>query len=240
SLSLSQLTSSILPYTTFFRSERLAEQFVYFNDDMFLTKPVKKEDFFKDGLPRDVAVPNPTPSRSRLGIGCAISNNMEIINTTFNKRKSIRRNFLKWFNLFYGIQVIDSICMIPCKHFASFSTRHIPHPYLKSTFKEGWENEEEILNKTSKSKFRSNDNVNQWLMRYWQLASGNFQPGKVKDGKNFMLTNHNEEALRSIKNQKYKMICLNDTVKITEFEKVKNEIINSFEGILDEKSDFEI
>lgn len=218
----------------------LAEQFVYFNDDTFIIRPVKKRDFFKNGKPVDVAVPNPTPSRSRLGIGCAISNNMEIINTTFNKRKSIRRNFLKWFNLFYGIQVIGSICMIPWKHFASFSTRHIPHPYLKSTFKEVWENEEEILNKTSKSKFRSKDNVNQWLMRYWQLASGNFQPGKVKDGKNFMLTNHNEEALRSIKNQKYKMICLNDTVKITEFEKVKNEIINSFEGILDEKSDFEI
>ena len=72
----------------------LAEQFVYFNDDMFITKPVTKEDFFKNGLPRDVAIPNPTPSTQRLGIGCAISNNMEIINTRFNKRESIKRNFL--------------------------------------------------------------------------------------------------------------------------------------------------
>ena len=31
----------------------LAEQFVYFNDDMFLNKPVKPEFFFKDGLPKD-------------------------------------------------------------------------------------------------------------------------------------------------------------------------------------------
>src|SRR5699024_7558473 len=55
----------------------LAEQFVYFNDDMFITKPVSETDFFKDGLPRDVAIPNPSPSTQRLGIGCAISNNME-------------------------------------------------------------------------------------------------------------------------------------------------------------------
>jgi len=72
----------------------LAEQFIYFNDDMFITKPVKKSDFFNNGLPKDVAVFNPTPSTQRLGIGCAISNNMEIINTRFNKRESVRKNFL--------------------------------------------------------------------------------------------------------------------------------------------------
>src|SRR5699024_7316762 len=87
----------------------LTEQFVYFNDDTFIIRPVKKEDFFKNGKPVDVAIPNPTPSRSRLGIGCAISNNMEIINTTFEKRKSIRRNLLKWYNLSYGKQMIASV-----------------------------------------------------------------------------------------------------------------------------------
>src|SRR5699024_690064 len=37
------------------RIKGLSEQFVFFNDDMFLLKPVKKEDFFKNGLPRDIA-----------------------------------------------------------------------------------------------------------------------------------------------------------------------------------------
>src|SRR5699024_2743224 len=119
-------------------------------------------------------------------------------------------------------------------------TRHIPHSYLKKTFEEVWEKEKKVLSETSKSKFRSKENVNQWLMRYWQLASGNFHPGKPKDGKNFMLTDHNPEALKSIEKQKYKMICLNDTIKIREFEKVKNEIINSFETILNRKSKFEL
>src|SRR5699024_4726096 len=43
----------------------LAEQFVYFNDDIFITKPVKKTDFFVKGLPKDSAIPNPCPSTQR-------------------------------------------------------------------------------------------------------------------------------------------------------------------------------
>lgn len=222
------------------RIPNLEEKFVYFNDDMFITKSVDKNDFFKNGLPRDVAIPNPTPSTQRLGIGCAISNNMEIINTRFNKKKSIKKNFFKWYNFRYKKQIIASICMIPWKNFASFSSTHIPHSYLKSTFDEVWEKEFEVLTKTSQSRFRSKDNVNQWLMRYWQLASGNFEPRSVKDGKNFMLSDENEDAINAIKNQKYKLICLNDTVKITNFKKVKEDIKKAFEYILPEKSDFEM
>ena len=40
----------------FHRIPELSEQFVYFNDDMFLLKSVKEEDFFKDGLPRDCCI----------------------------------------------------------------------------------------------------------------------------------------------------------------------------------------
>ena len=36
------------------RIQGLSRQFVYFNDDMFLTAPVTKEMFFKNDLPRDI------------------------------------------------------------------------------------------------------------------------------------------------------------------------------------------
>lgn len=222
------------------RIPELTEQFVYFNDDMFITKHVKKEDFFKKNLPRDVSIPNPTPSTSRLGIGCIISNNMEIINTTFNKRKTIRNNFLKWFNPLYKKHIVASIAMIPWNNFASFLSTHIPHSYLKSTFEEVWDQEEIILSQTSKSKFRNPSNVNQWLMRYWQIASGKFIPRNINDGMLFMLKEDNPEAINAIEKQKYKLICLNDTVQITEFEKQKEEIKSAFEKILPDKSEFEL
>ena len=40
----------------FHRIPGLAEKFVYFNDDMFLLRPVEPEIFFKNGLPRDCCI----------------------------------------------------------------------------------------------------------------------------------------------------------------------------------------
>src|SRR5699024_8520881 len=183
---------------------------------------------------------NPTPSNSRVVIGCTITNNMEIINTTFNKKKEVRRNLTKWFNPLYKKHMIASFCMIPWNNFAAFLSTHIPHSYLKSAFEEVWEAEKQIMEETSSSRFRNKNNVNQWLIRYWQLASGNFSPRNINDGKNFMLSNDNDMALFAIKNQKYKLICLNDTVNITEFDRVKREIQEAFNVILFDKSSFEL
>ena len=218
----------------------LAEQFVYFNDDTFLTRPVKKEDFFKNGLPRDEAIPNPTPTISRIGVGCAISNNMEIINTTFDKRKLMKKNIFKWLHPAYKHKNIAFLCMLPWKHFACFATTHLPLSYLKSTFEEVWEKEEQVLEETSKSKFRSKDNVNQWVMRYWQLVKGRFIPRNINFGRSFMLKNNNNEALKAIELQKYSMICLNDTVEIKDFKKEKELIKKAFDKHLSEISSFEI
>lgn len=218
----------------------LAEQFVYFNDDMFITKPVTEKDFFKNGLPLDVAIPDPCPSTKRLGIGCAISNNMEIINTRFNKRESIKKNLFKWYNLKYKKHILASIAMIPWSNFASFLSTHIPHSYLKSTFEEVWEKESKILEETSKSRFRNKENVNQWLMRYWQIAAGDFIPRNINDGKNFMLSDNNDPVITAISNQTYKLICLNDTVEVRKFDSVKNEINLAFDKILPSKSEYEL
>src|SRR5699024_6862853 len=164
---------------------------------------------------------------------------MEIINTTFNKRESMRKNFFKWFHPLYKHKNIASICLLPWTKFASFATVHLPLSYLKSTFEEVWEQEEAILSETSKSKFRNKNDVNQWIMRYWQLASGNFMPRNINFGKSYMLKNDNDNALLAIERQKYKMICLNDTDEIKDSEAVKKSIINSFNKILPKKSKFE-
>src|SRR5699024_5818887 len=135
--------------------------------------------------------------------------------------------------------MIASFCMIPWNNFAAFLSTHIPHSYLKSTFEEVWEAEMKIMEETSSSRFRNKNNVNQWLIRYWQLASGNFSPRNINDDKNFMLKDKNNDAINAIEKQKYKMICLNDTVDIVNFDKVKSDIINSFELILSKKSKYE-
>ncbi|MDR1570011.1 MAG: hypothetical protein LBS72_05935 [Oscillospiraceae bacterium] len=42
-----------------------------------------------------------------------------------------------------------------------------------------------------------------------------------------------------MKNQKYKMICINDTPTVTNFEEQKRTIQNCFDSILPDRSSFE-
>ena len=95
----------------------LSEQFVYFNDDTFLTSPVSKERFFKHGLPRDLAVIDVI---SIGGIEHILVNNLRIINQYFSKKRQIKKNVLKWFNPKYNLYNLKTTCLLPWKHLVDF------------------------------------------------------------------------------------------------------------------------
>ena len=50
----------------------------------------------------------------------------------------------------------------------------------------------------------------------------------------------NRELYDTIRNQKKRMICINDTCTQEEFEEAKPKVIECFEKILPEKSSFEL
>ena len=123
--------------------------------------------------------------------------------------------------------------------FLGFNVYHLPISYLKTTFNEVWEEESEILKETMSYKFRNNrDSVNHWLFEYWQFAKGEFVQRSSKFGKAFTIDDKNLD--NAIIKQKYKMICINDSIKLKNFDKRKEEIIKDFEIILPNKSSFEI
>ena len=39
-----------------------------------------------------------------------------------------------------------------------------------------WSKETELLEEVSTHKFRQKDDINHWLIRYWQLCTGHFNP----------------------------------------------------------------
>ena len=55
----------------------------------------------------------------------------------------------------------------------------------------------------------------------------------------YEISDNNEEIINSLKNHSYKMICLNDSIKINNFDKVKSELTEVFEELLNSKSKFE-
>jgi len=223
------------------RIKGLSDHFVYFNDDMFIIKPVKKNDFFKQGLPRDTGVLVPMMSLFRNSTMPNVATVMEVINTTYSKQEMFKKDLFKWINPLYGKFLIRTLTMLPYKQFSGFLNLHIPNSYLKNTFEEIWKDEHDILDTTCKNKFRTAKDVNQQLPKYKQLVEGNFKPRSPFIGKTFNFTNKNDDIVHCIKKQKYKMICINDngSEKVNEFEKEKQVIRNAFDLILHQKSSFE-
>lgn len=224
-----------------FRLEELSENFVLFNDDQFIINDVKENDFYKNDLPVEYyseclnisLVPNDTYSHNLL-------NNMCIINKYFSKRKMYKENFFKYVNYKYGIKGnISTLLLLPFKNFSMIENQHLAVPIKKSTISKLWELEHNTFNTSSLNRFRNLTDVTQFLARYYQLCTGKFYPRNYKFGKSFALNNNIEEVIRDIETNKYKTICLNDTIDVTEFEKVKESVIEMFEKLYPDKSEFE-
>ena len=225
----------------FHRINGLADHFVYFNDDQFIIRPMKPEDFFRNGLPCDVFSLN-TICFKYATIGHILASNIEIINAHFKKNAQFRQNITKWLNYHYGFRCLArTMLLMPWSYFSGFYYQHIPCAYLKQTYELLWELEGNRLEETCLCKFRGKTNVNQWIMEFWQLASGAFFPTTPNRGHCYNIKERNfKAALRAVRNQKYMLLCLNDTPKTKGFEKKKEKIKSAFERVFPEKSSYEI
>lgn len=223
------------------RIQGLSEKFVYFNDDIFMLKKVKPKDFFENGLPKDVAVLKPNISRFRHSTSAIESNNLEIINSLYNKNEIIKKNPFKWFNIKYRTDLLHTFLQMPYSKFTGFLNQHLSNSYLKETYIKLWEKEYEILDKTCKNKFRNGRDVNQWLFKYTQIVEGKFIPKNINFGRTYAFTNKNMDIYKALKNKKYKVICVNDNGKepIINYQDEKRKLINRFDDLLPQKSKYE-
>lgn len=217
----------------------LAEHFVYFNDDFYIINYIRKERFFKNGLPCDIAVfdcnlPWSTWYKT-------LKNNIRIINRHFDKREVMAKHHDKWFDKNYGFRARWNYIL---KFYDKFITLRVPHnaqPYLKSTFEEVWEKAETELTETSHNRFRASNDYTPELFRTWQICQGNFYPlNTYIDTKMFPLMICPKQAIKAIYGRSYTLICLNDNVHIHNYDQIMDEIRNAFQHILPEKSSFEI
>ena len=217
----------------------ISDQFVFFNDDVFVIDETKPEDFFVNGQPCDL------PCLGTLYANGFFShilfNNMELMSRHFSLKKSIRENMIKWIRhqplsgllklLIYGRRDLVPYSISP----------HIQLSFLKETYDKLWEAEYDWIHKTCCSKQRTKEVVTSYCVRDWQILSGNFYP-KKPIGKNFHTNTlkYSNEAIDYLKKQKGKTICLNDTEDEQDFELHKQMIIDVFETLFPEKSSFEL
>lgn len=217
----------------------LAERFVYFNDDFYMLRPIPMERFFQSGLPSDIAVFQYNPSWSQWYK--TLKNNIRLINRHFDKKIVLDRFHDKWFSPEYGSKGRMNKILNWYPKFITLRVHHNAQPYLKSTFNEVWNAEEEELLKTSSNRFRSSSDYSPELFRTWQICSGNFIPyNTYKDTKMFPLMVKPKQAVKAIRNQEYSLVCLNDNKRIRNYDQLMDDIRAAFESILPEKSSFEL
>lgn len=227
------------------RIKELSEKFILFNDDTFLIKDSHPDDFFKKGKPRTRAIHCPYRLEPEDTFFAPL-NDIAVINTHFSMRKAIFSNFFKWFNPNNGINCLSTLLMLPFPAFYGFINEHLPAAYLKSTFSEAWSKASDTLNKTTFNKLRAPQDLNEWLMNYWQLAKGDFYPLKHNYGKAFFPARYENVSLFTksiceyISSQQGLTICINDgNISEQEFKVAKEEIAKAFDSLLPRKSQFE-
>lgn len=223
----------------FHRIPDLADHFVYFNDDTYLTSPTPQDRFFREGLPCDIAAFR-FNSGASLWSKC-LQNNIRLINKRFDKKTVIADNYDKWFSPVYGGKSCLTKLLQPYDKFVTLRIPHNAQPYLKSTYQEVWDFAGEELEAVSYNRFRTKQDYTQELFRTWQICKGDFMPyNTYDDSKMFPLVTKPQQAIKAVREGSYKLVCLNDNVLIRNYNKVMSSLQESFETIFPEKSSFEL
>lgn len=227
------------------RIEGLSEQFIYINDDMFFVDRLEPTDFFRKGKPC---------SQAGLGVlggiyhpifAGILFNDYRLIDRHFDSTQVLKKERRLFVNRKYGLKnniktlILSAWCQ---DFFIGFRYGHGPNAFLKSTLEEVWEKERSYLEEVSSHKFRSIEDVNQYVFEYWQWCKGIIIPYSSWKKQRMITVNKDiQYIVQSIESRSVPMITLNDAdLSEEEFQRKKRAIIDAFDKILGEKSQYEL
>lgn len=224
------------------RIEGLSDKFVYFNDDIYIINNLTPEDFFDEDIPRGTAGLS-VPGQVSPEFGSTLLADYDVINRHFSSREVMRKHLFKFFNPKYGLKRnLQTLLLMPycTQFFPGFYNAHGPNAYLKSTFIEVWDREEDRLRNTCLHKFRAACDVNQYVFLWWQWCKGLVVAQDVRKMFTYLtVLTPDEQLANAIEKQITPMITINDTW-CEDFEKKKLMLHHAFDKILGEKSAFEL
>ena len=224
------------------RIKGLADQFVYFNDDIFLLKMVQPTDFFRNGKPVDMLALQPDVANTDNPVMPYIYlNNAMVLAKYFDKRRNMKEQPGAYFHLGYPpMYFFYNMLELAFPRFTGFYTVHGPSPLLKDTYRKLWSMEPELLHRVCSHPFRHKEDVNQYVLREYQKLSGEFVPANVRKMCGYYdVEAYNKKLVKAICRQEKKIVCINDSNHDIDFEKAKNEINTALEQIFPERSSFE-
>lgn len=220
------------------RIEGLAERFIYTNDDIFFLRPMEPDFFFREGLPADFLAETAFAPHSDF-FSHVVMNDVGVLNDHFDKKKVSAAQRGKWFCPAYGGKAVKNILMQEFRYFSAIENTHLATPVLKGTMEELWREEPARLDKTCRNRFRSLEDVNFGLVRYWQLVSGRFAPTDPRRGHVYSIGPEDETIFKVIAGRAMPMVCLNDDDPSIDFAVERERIRAALDSIPPSKSRFE-
>ncbi len=226
------------------RIKDLSEHFIYFNDDVFLNRPVKPEDFFNKGMPKAVAIAEPICLRGIIKPWLRRQlNDIAIINEAFDIKKAMEIYPEKWFSHIYGRAVKYNKRAYEDSYITGMRNPHSVIPFIKDPFKQIWNEYYQALDETCRSKFRTYRDVTVRLPVLWNIFQGQFSPVPMDyfgDGVELTLETL-DRAVSLIRNEEYLAVCLNDGEHTLEKDvpTIKKKLTKAFQEKFPVKSSFE-
>lgn len=227
------------------RIDGLSEHFVYFNDDVFLTRPVKPEDFFRGGLPNCTAIAQPTENEMNSSFDHMMFTVTGAINSVY--RGDITRRIVEhpeqWFSIEYSSTIECNLYAAQFNRFPGMWFTHLPVPFRKSDFEKAWELWPELMENTSLNKFRTAQDATHFLITIHCIMESNFNAVSMEHhGHHFWNPpKQAQEIMDAIVQKKYQAICINDSpaVSYNDFLRLKQKIGEAMNVALPNKCGFE-
>ena len=227
-----------------FRIASLSENYILFNDDVIPLSPIPEEYYFINDVVCDEAVENIITTASFGNVNRIMRhkdvNNMFIINRYFKKREIQKKHPELWFNEAYGERLERTLACSYWYDFPGFYDHHLANALKKSVLAHLWEIEPELLDLGSRNRFRGSSDVTQYLIRYWQICSGEFCPRRAQGKVFFPVGTDAVELVSAIQNAVYPIICYNENCKPEEFEVLKKRVNDALESRFPDKCSFEL
>lgn len=225
----------------------LSEHFVLFNDDFFLTQPVKPEDFFQDGKPLVCSVATPIQNGSSNETFNHILLSCIGLMHNDNWEKIIESKPEKWFFHGYGARLMYNWHTYQQRFLTGIYFTHMPQAFRKSTYEKVWNRFPKTLDDLCRHRFRTPLDINHFVFTLQEIEDGDYVPippfyyGKM-GGKGMVYMHEAPEVYADyIRQQCFKSICVNDSPVITQenFQRIKTCILYAFDELFPHPSAFE-
>lgn len=148
-------------------------------------------------------------------------------------------NWNKWYCKDYGDRLERTKACAYWHDFPGFYDPHMANAMKKSTLAKLWELEPAVMDAGSKDRFRGSADVTQYLIRYWQICTGDFNARRTQGKVFFPTIDTYKDVVEAINNRSCQMISFNENCTPNEFMTIKRDINQALEDIFPEKSSFE-